>query len=130
VFDEDTKKILNKILNLTTEKGIINTAYMKMSPDFFIDSFMAHKNFLNVRNEAGGKMKTRTGWTPPNTDGTNISGFSGLPGGSRNKNGNYEPGNVRWATIQEQNQNQSKETQDTHARSSKPGRGRRDGITA
>jgi uncharacterized protein (TIGR02145 family) len=40
----------------------------------------------NFSNTAGGKMKS-TGtqyWTSPNTDATNESGFSGLPGGARN----------------------------------------------
>jgi len=46
-------------------------------------------NYLGGGNVAGGKMKS-TGtqyWDSPNTDATNESGFSGLPGGSRN-NGN------------------------------------------
>ncbi|MEX2593318.1 MAG: FISUMP domain-containing protein [Anditalea sp.] len=30
---------------------------------------------------AGGKMKSTTGWDPPNTGATNQSGFSALPGG-------------------------------------------------
>jgi uncharacterized protein (TIGR02145 family) len=46
--------------------------------------------------EAGGKMKSTgtlaegTGlWREPNADASNSSGFSGLPGGNRNINGNY-----------------------------------------
>ena len=41
---------------------------------------------------AGGKMKS-TGillWASPNTDATNSSGFTGLPGGSRNMFGTFE----------------------------------------
>jgi uncharacterized protein (TIGR02145 family) len=30
---------------------------------------------------AGGKLKSKLGWTSPNTNATNESGFSGLPGG-------------------------------------------------
>ena len=43
---------------------------------------------------AGGKMKTTgtTRWTTPNTNATNESGFSGLPGGNRNPDGSF--GNV------------------------------------
>ena len=32
---------------------------------------------------AGGKMKSVTGWNPPNIGATNVSEFSGLPGGYR-----------------------------------------------
>ncbi|MFN5628176.1 MAG: fibrobacter succinogenes major paralogous domain-containing protein [Bacteroidota bacterium] len=42
-------------------------------------------------NTAGGKMKS-TGtqyWPSPNTDATNESGFSGLPGGGRSSNGAF-----------------------------------------
>jgi uncharacterized protein (TIGR02145 family) len=42
-------------------------------------------------NVAGGKMKS-TGtdfWVSPNTDATNSSGFSGLPGGYRGYNGSF-----------------------------------------
>lgn len=47
--------------------------------------------------DEGGKMKsTRTkleshpGWRSPNTDATNESGFSGLPGGFRHSGGNFD----------------------------------------
>jgi uncharacterized protein (TIGR02145 family) len=40
-------------------------------------------DFLGGTNVAGGKMKTTTGWAGLNTNGTNESGFSGLPGGFR-----------------------------------------------
>lgn len=36
---------------------------------------------------AGGKMKSTTGWNDPNTDATNSSGFSGLPGGLKKDDG-------------------------------------------
>ncbi len=38
---------------------------------------------------AGGKMKSTTGWTSPNTGATNESGFSGFPGGYRFNDGAY-----------------------------------------
>jgi len=47
--------------------------------------------FLGGQDLAGGKMK-ETGtshWLSPNTDATNSSGFRGLPGGYRNKNGTF-----------------------------------------
>ena len=51
-------------------------------------------DYLGGTNVAGGKMK-ETGfchWNAPNTDATNTSLFTGLPGGLRNDNGNY--GNI------------------------------------
>jgi uncharacterized protein (TIGR02145 family) len=48
-------------------------------------------DYLGGESVAGGKMKT-TGtqyWESPNTDATNESGFSGLPGGYRDGNGNF-----------------------------------------
>lgn len=46
-------------------------------------------NGSNITNVAGGKMKSTTGWNPPNTDATNESGFSGLPGGYRYGGGSF-----------------------------------------
>ena len=48
-------------------------------------------DYLGGESVAGGKMKS-TGtqyWLYPNTDATNESGFSGLPGGFRNGNGTF-----------------------------------------
>jgi uncharacterized protein (TIGR02145 family) len=55
-----------------------------------LDEFVALMDYLGGQDVAGGKMKS-TGtqyWTSPNTDATNESGFSGLPGGVR---GAYGP---------------------------------------
>jgi len=49
-------------------------------------------DYLGGENVAGGKMKS-TGtqyWLSPNTDATNESGFSGLPGGYRYYNGTFD----------------------------------------
>jgi uncharacterized protein (TIGR02145 family) len=48
------------------------------------------ENYLGGEIVAGGKMKAKTGWKPPNTGATNESGFSGLPGGGRNYDGTYD----------------------------------------
>jgi uncharacterized protein (TIGR02145 family) len=47
--------------------------------------------YLGGESVAGGKMKSigTQYWVNPNTDATNESGFSGLPGGSRNSNGSF-----------------------------------------
>jgi uncharacterized protein (TIGR02145 family) len=54
-------------------------------------------DYLGGESVAGGKMKTRgtieagTGlWKHPNTEATNLSGFSGLPGGYRFGSGGFD----------------------------------------
>ncbi len=42
----------------------------------------------NLGEEAGTKMKSKTGWDHDG-NGTNTSGFAGLPGGYRNSDGNF-----------------------------------------
>lgn len=46
-------------------------------------------NFLGGGSVAGGKMKSVTGWSPPNTGSTNESGFTGLPSGNRSGTGGF-----------------------------------------
>ena len=43
----------------------------------------------NLGDEAGTKMKSTSGWDN-NGNGTNTSGFAGLPGGYRNANGDFD----------------------------------------
>jgi uncharacterized protein (TIGR02145 family) len=63
--------------------------------------------FLGNHSIAGGKMKEAgtIHWLPPNTDATNVSGFTGLPGGHRFGNGDF--GYIRlygiwWSSTQYQ----------------------------
>ena len=48
-------------------------------------------DYLGGESVAGGKLKEvdTTNWDSPNTDATNTSLFTGLPGGGRNEDGNY-----------------------------------------
>jgi uncharacterized protein (TIGR02145 family) len=60
--------------------------------------------FLGGASAAGGKMKSAAGWNSPNTDATNSSNFSGLPGGARRQNGNYDHaggGGHWWSSTEE-----------------------------
>jgi uncharacterized protein (TIGR02145 family) len=66
-------------------------------------------NYLGGENVAGGKMKEvgTTSWNSPNTDATNTSLFTGLPGGGRIYSGGY--GNIGgvglWWSSTENNTN-------------------------
>ena len=46
-------------------------------------------DFLGGESVAGTQMKATYGWANPGGNGTNSSGFSGLPGGQRNPNGYF-----------------------------------------
>jgi uncharacterized protein (TIGR02145 family) len=46
-------------------------------------------DYLGGESEAGTKMKSTSGWKN-NGNGTNSSGFSGLPGGFRSYNGSFD----------------------------------------
>ena len=51
------------------------------------DEWITLSDYLGGANaDDGGKMKSTTGWNPPNTGATNSSGFTGLPGGLRGSN--------------------------------------------
>ena len=58
--------------------------------------------------KAIGDLQSGTGlWQSPNTGATNISGFTGLPGGYRNSNGGYSAIGYRgdWWSSSEYNAN-------------------------
>jgi uncharacterized protein (TIGR02145 family) len=59
-------------------------------------------NYLGGEEVAGGKMKSITGWSGPNVDATNSSGFSALPSGFRYGTGEFQSGGVGgawWSTT-------------------------------
>ena len=56
-------------------------------------------NYLGGDAVAGGKMKSIIGWSAPNTGATNDTGFTGLPGGFRDKLGSSSStsiGHLTW----------------------------------
>lgn len=63
-------------------------------------------DYLGGDNLAGGKLK-ETGnshWIGPNTGATNVSGFTGLPGGLRDQTGNFSnigKGGTFWSSTEE-----------------------------
>ena len=88
--------IYGKLYNWYAVVGIWNEASItdatqrkKLAPSGYHvpsdDEWTTLTTYLSGKVEAGGKMKS-TGtslWTSPNTEATNSSGFSGLPGGYR-----------------------------------------------
>jgi uncharacterized protein (TIGR02145 family) len=61
--------------------------------------------FLGGESVAGGKMKATgtTLWQSPNTNATNSSGFTGLPGGFRNNDGTFGSigdGGIWWSASE------------------------------
>ena len=55
------------------------------------DEWQTLVDYLGGSSVAGGKLKEEgtTHWNSPNTDATNVSGFTALPGGYRSSNGYY-----------------------------------------
>lgn len=51
--------------------------------------WMQLTDFLGGESVAGGKLKAKTHWISPNAEATNKSGFSALPGGSRDYHGTF-----------------------------------------
>ena len=82
--DNSNDVIYGKLYNwfaVTDPRHICPTSWHEPT----VDEWVTLINYLGGEAVAGGKMKT-TGtqyWTSPNTDATNESGFSGLPGGYR-----------------------------------------------
>jgi uncharacterized protein (TIGR02145 family) len=97
--DSGTGTTYGKLYNWYAVAGIHdndpNTPNKKLAPTgYHVPSdaeWSTLTTFLGGENVAGGKMK-ETGtahWNSPNTDATNSSGFTGLPGGYRSLNGTF-----------------------------------------
>jgi len=57
-------------------------------------------DYLGGREKAAPKMKSKQGWAE-DFNGTNSSGFSGLPGGNRSSNGTiYDSGGFWWSSSE------------------------------
>jgi uncharacterized protein (TIGR02145 family) len=97
--DSGTGTTYGKLYNWYAVAGIHdndpNTPNKKLAPTgYHVPSdaeWSTLTTFLGGENVAGGKMK-ETGtahWNSPNTDATNSSGFTGLPGGDRGSDGTF-----------------------------------------
>lgn len=74
------------------------------------DEFNTLHTFLGGSLIAGGKMKEigTSNWLSPNTDATNSSGFTALPGGYCDRNGvfkNFSIGSYFWSSSENNNIN-------------------------
>jgi uncharacterized protein (TIGR02145 family) len=69
----------------TSYKNLCPTGWHVPSKDEW-DKLVSHLGGAEV---AGGKMKCTTGWNAPNKGATNESGFTGLPGGTRDYRGAF-----------------------------------------
>jgi uncharacterized protein (TIGR02145 family) len=89
-YDNDIAngKVYGKLYNwyaVNDARGLCSNGYHVPSDE----EWAVLENYLGGREVAGGKMKSTTGWTFPNTGATNESGFNALPNGIRVLNGSY-----------------------------------------
>jgi len=95
-YDNDPANgaVYGKLYNWYAVAGIYDEASKtdasqrkKLAPtDYHVPSdaeWTTLNDYLGGASVAGGKMKSTTLWNSPNTDATNSSGFTGLPGGWR-----------------------------------------------
>jgi uncharacterized protein (TIGR02145 family) len=86
--DAENDQIYGKLYNwYATQKNICPTGWgVPTDEDWTILT-----DYLEGESVAGGKMKSMgtAYWDDPNTDATNESGFSALPGGNRNNRGSW-----------------------------------------
>jgi len=106
--DPSTEPKYGKLYNwyaVNDPRGIAPTGYHVPSDT----EWTVLTDYLGGESVAGGKMK-KAGtayWNAPNTDATNSSGFTGLPGGDRSNNGVYSTigYNGSWWSSSEDNTN-------------------------
>jgi uncharacterized protein (TIGR02145 family) len=102
-FDNDTSNKYGPLYNfyaVDDSRGLCPTGWHATSDAEWTTLTI----YLGGPNIAGGKMKSVSSlWAVPNTDATNNSGFSGLPGGNRQPDGNFdsESGSGHWWTSTE-----------------------------
>jgi len=68
-----------------------------------LDEWETLIDYLGGTEIAGGKMKSISSWVAPNLGATNLSGFSGLPGGYRNNSGGFAGTNFTgnwWSSVE------------------------------
>jgi uncharacterized protein (TIGR02145 family) len=68
-----------------------------------LTDYLGGAGYLGGSGVAGGKMKSTQYWESPNYDATNESGFSGLPGGSRQNGGTFNAigyGGYWWSSTE------------------------------
>jgi uncharacterized protein (TIGR02145 family) len=88
--DAENGKIYGKLYNwyaVNDSRGLAPEGWHIPSDD----EWTTLTNYLGGEDVAGGKMKSigTAYWNSPNTDATNESGFSALPGGYRNNGGSF-----------------------------------------
>ena len=74
-----------------------------MSLEGSLGMTVAEQETTGVRGTGiGGMLKATTNWASPNSGATNVSGFTGLPGGQRSSNGGYfyfDSGGYWWSST-------------------------------
>ena len=80
--------VYGKLYNLGAvmdPRGLAPQGWHVATNDDWVNAFL-NLGGLSGANAAGGAMKATTLWDNPNTNATNSSGFTALPGGSREGN--------------------------------------------
>jgi uncharacterized protein (TIGR02145 family) len=85
IYKNDFGKLYNGYA-VIDERGICPTGWHIPSDN----EWSILEKYLGGSKHAGGKMKSNSYWSSPNSGATNESGFSAVPGGCRSKNGYFD----------------------------------------